>query len=301
MTALAPDGAGLTVARVVGRDEHGVEQLADPIRLPGSYVRDRVTLAYACTVHAGHGRTVERNYGVLAPGTDAAAGYVQATRGRERNVLFVVTRSVADTAEIGETQKVARRSAAEVLADVIRPPDVERDRSALTEAELAADRARSTAMHVDPLIEVIGDTLTGRTDRWLDQLAADGTLPTHHRLAFAADEARASVDRLLRCAELAGREPSRVLHDAVTATSLDGSTSVAQVLHFRIREALRGQLTPQVARYADLLPRHLDEQQRAALAQLAAAADERRAELRPARRRAAPVGARGARARPRCR
>jgi hypothetical protein len=157
VTALALDGAGLTVARVVGRDEHGAEQLAEPIQLPGSYVRDRVTLAYACTVHASHGRTVERNYGVVAPGTDAAAGYVLSTRGRDGNFLFVDTRRVADTAEIGETQKVALRTAAEVLADVIRPPDVERDRSALTEAEQAADRARSTAMHVDPLIEVIGD------------------------------------------------------------------------------------------------------------------------------------------------
>jgi len=45
-----------------------------------------------------------------------------------------------------------------------------------------------------------------------------------------------------------------VLRDAVTAGSLDKSGSVAQVLHFRIRTALHGQLTPRVVSYRDLLP-----------------------------------------------
>ena len=264
VTATHANGA-MTVARVTGRGEHGAEQLGDPIALPGSYVRDRVTLAYAATVHAAHGRNVDAGYGVLAPGTDAAAAYVQSSRGRETNVLFVVTRNVADTAEIGETQKIARRTAAEVLADVIRPPDVERGRTALTQAEQAADRGRSIPAQVDPMLTVVADTLAGRTERWLDQLAATGALPAHHRVALAADEARTTLDPLLRSVELAGHDPAQALTDAVTSASLDGSTSVAQVLHFRIRTAHKGRLHPQVTGYADLLPRHLEPDTRAAL------------------------------------
>ena len=131
-----------------------------------------------------------------------------------------------------------------MLADVIRPPDIERDRTGLTEAEQAADRARSTAAQVDPMLAVVADTLAGRTDRWLDQLAATGTLPAHHRVAVAADEARTSLDQLLRAVELAGHDPAQVLADAVTAGSLDKATSVAQVLHFRIRAAYDGRLAP---------------------------------------------------------
>ncbi|WP_219417705.1 MobF family relaxase [Pseudonocardia nigra] len=279
VTAVAPDGGGLTVARVTGRNDDGAERLAEPLQLPTSYVRERVTLAYASTVHAAHGRTVGHGYGVLTPGTDAAAAYVQATRGRDGNTLFVVTRHVADTAEVGETQKAIRRSPAEVLADVIRPPEHDPNRTALTEAETAAERARATATHADPLIAVIGDMTVGRTGRWLDQLAAADTLPEHHRVALAADEARTSLDQLLRSAELAGHDPTQVLRDAVTSSSLDGSTSVAQVLHFRIRTALEGKLDPQVSSFADLLPRDLDEHDRAGLEALAAAADSRRNEL----------------------
>ncbi len=254
VTAIHLDGQGLTVARVTGRDQDGGEQLADPIALPASYVAAHVSLAYASTVHAAHGRTVDAGYPVIGPGTDAAAAYVDLTRGREDNVAFVVTRSLAETAETGETGRVAPRTAAAVLANVIRPPQVDRDRTALAEAEAAAEHVRSTGAHVDPLIEVIGEQLTGRTGRWLDQLAAAGQLPDRHRVAMAADDARGTLDPLLRAAELAGHNPARVLRDAVTAGSLDKSGSVAQVLHFRIRTALHGQLTPRVVSYRDLLP-----------------------------------------------
>jgi hypothetical protein len=287
VTAIHPDSdrgggrgaGGLTVARVLGRDADGGERLDEPMRLPASYVNQHVTLAYASTVHAAQGRTVDVGYGVLGAGTDAAAAYVQMTRGRHTNIGFMVTRTVAEGADTGETRTVAARTAVAVLTDVIRPPEVEGNRTALTEAEDAAETAHATGTHVDPLIEVIGESLTGRVAGWLDQLAAGGALPEHHRVAFAADEARGSLEQLLRSAELAGHDPAHVLRDAVTVGSLDKSASVAQVLHFRIRTALKDKLGPQVASYVDLLPWHLPEPARPGLTALAAAADARRDEL----------------------
>lgn len=279
VTGLAPDGGGLTVARMIGRDADGAEQLAEPLHLPARYVNEHVALAYASTVHAAHGRTVQDGFGVLAPGTDAAAAYVEASRGTDTNVLFAVTRNVDNGADTGQTFEVAERTAAAVLADVIRPPDEDRNRTALAEAETAADRARSTAAQIDPLLTVLDDTLAGRTGRWLDKLAATGALQEQHRVSFAADEARESIDQLLRSAELAGHDARQVLASAVTATSLKGSTSVAQVLHFRIRSALEGKLTPAVTSYRDLLPADLPPSTRDGLLALADAADARRDEL----------------------
>ncbi|WP_246633220.1 MobF family relaxase [Pseudonocardia nigra] len=285
--AVRPDG-GLTVAPVTGRDPvtadgSRAEQLGDPMQLPPAYVREHVTLAYASTVHAAHGRTVDVGHAVLGAGADAASAYVQLTRGREGNTAFVITRNVAGEAATGETHSIAARDAATVLGDAIRPADVDPNRTALTEAEHAAERARSTMTQVDPMIAVIGEDLTGRTGSLLDRLAAEGTLPEHHRVALAADEARGTLDGLLRTAELAGHDPEQVLRDAVTATPLDGATSVAQVLHFRIRTALDGKLEPQVDGYADLIPhairRDTDHPSAAGLAALAAAADVRRSEL----------------------
>lgn len=291
VTGLAPDGGGLTVARVIGREAEGAEQLGEPLHLPARYVNEHVALAYASTVHAAHGRTVQDGFGVLAPGTDAATAYVEATRGTDTNVLFAVTRNVDEGSDTGQTFEVAERAAAAVLADVIRPPDGDRNRTALAEAEAAADRARSMAANIDPMLTVLDDALAGRTGRWLDELAATGDLPQEYRVAFAADEARESLDQLLRSAELAGHDPRQALASAVTATSLTGSTSVAQVLHFRIRSAMAGKLAPAVTSYRDLLPSDLPADTRAGLLALADAADARRAELGSTLAFAAPTWA----------
>ncbi len=286
VTATHPTG-GMTVARVTGRDDGGVEVLAGPILLPASYVREQVTLAYAATVHAVHGATSGAGYAVVGPGTDGPTCYVEATRGRGTNVLFVVTQHSHDQHETGQTARAQRRSAAEVVADIVRPPEVDPNRTALAEAEQAADDARATPAHLDPLATVVADLTAGRTQRWLDQLTAIGVLPEHHRIALAADDSRTVLDQLLRTVELAGHDPAQALADAVTSSSLDGSTSVAQVLHFRIRETHKHRLAPHIECYADLLPRHLPEHARTVLAELARAADERRAEL-GARLAAAP-------------
>ena len=282
VTALRPDG-GLTVAPVTGRQEDGPEQVGESLQLPPAYVREHVTLAYASTVHAAHGRTVDVGYAVIGAGVDAAAAYVQLTRGREGNTAFVITRNTNTDAATGETHTIAERDAAAVLADAIRPADVDPNRTALTEAEHADQQSRSTMTQVDPMLAVIAEDLNGRTATLLDRLAADGTLPEHHRVELAADEARGTLDQLLRTAELASHDPAQVLRDAVTSTPLDGATSVAQVLHFRIRTALDGKLDPQVHSYADLIPRavrdNLDAANRGGLHALAEAADARRADL----------------------
>ncbi len=279
VTAIADDGQGLSVARVVGRDPDGVEHLGEPMRLPAAYVSQHLTLGYASTVHAAHGRTVDVGLPVIGPGTDAASAYVQLTRGRETNTAYVVTRRVADDAPTGETHQITPRNAGAVLAEIIRPAEHDHNRTAMTEAAAAAASAADTSTQLGPLLEVVGEHLAGRTARWLDQLAATGDLPARHRVALAADDASGTLDPLLRRAELAGHDPHTVLTEAVTAGTLDKSVSVAQVLHFRIRHQLGDQSPPTITSYCDLLPTDLPAQQRSGLERLADAADARRDQL----------------------
>lgn len=59
--------------------------------LPAAYVRAHTTLAYAVTVHAAQGQTVDTAHTIIAPRTRADAAYVALTRGRVRNTAYVPT------------------------------------------------------------------------------------------------------------------------------------------------------------------------------------------------------------------
>ncbi|MET8129313.1 AAA family ATPase [Streptomyces sp. NPDC005065] len=75
VTGIGDDGQ-LTARRVAGRNDDGSERLAGNVSLPGAYVKDHVTLAYAGTSHAVQGRTV--GYG----------GYTLAEEGMTRNQVY---------------------------------------------------------------------------------------------------------------------------------------------------------------------------------------------------------------------
>jgi len=258
------------------------EQLGTPLALPASYVAADLTLGYASTVHAAQGRTVDTAHAVIAPGADVASAYVALTRGRDRNTAHVITHAVPDDAPPGQAREAQPRTAYAVLADMI-----ERDahdhgggeRSALTTSEDAKREARSIQVPLDRLAAEINEAIAGRTGVMLDHLAAEETVSDERRVALAADEAYESLERLLRTAEVAGHDPRRVLDDALTARSLDTARNPARVLHHRISEQLRGQLSPRLSSYADLIPHTLAGERRERLHQLAEDADERRREL----------------------
>ncbi len=73
------------------------EQLGTPMQLPASYVREHLSLGYAGTRDSAQGGTVDTAHSVPARDRPRAGAYVPGTRGRETNVLFVVTRNVGDT------------------------------------------------------------------------------------------------------------------------------------------------------------------------------------------------------------
>jgi conjugative relaxase-like TrwC/TraI family protein len=275
VTEIRADG-GLVVAPV-SRDDNGAEVLGDRLTLPREYVAADVSLAYASTVHAAQGRTVDTAHAVLGAGTDAAGAYVALSRGRDGNTAWMVTRQIDEDAPTGQTLSTTARGASAVLADLIESGHDEL--SALAEREQAEQDAGSVRTAVDRLADGVVLATAGRVGRWLDQHVTAGTLPAEHRQALAADQAMDGLERLLRAAELAGHDPATVLNTALDGRGLDGARSPAQVLHSRIRTQLAGHLTPNVTSASDLIPADAPAQWRDHLQQLAEDADQRRREL----------------------
>lgn len=272
VTGLRDDG-GLVVAPEVD----GVVQRDQPLYLPGSYADKHVCLAYASTVHAAEGRTVDTCHGIAGPGVDAASLYVMASRGRDQNTLWTVTTPVASDAPPGAAAQVESRTAYAVLGDILE--GAQQETSALAQREQAELDAVSVLRHGDRLIMGVGLVTAGRTAAALDRLVANGVLDPFDRTRLVTDEAFGSLEQLLRVAELAGHDPDAVLARAVASRDFDGARSVAQTLHARIGTALKGQLTPMVTSHADLIPRNIPEQWRTWLDTHAQAADQRRQEL----------------------
>ena len=253
------------------------------MQLPGSYVREHLSLAYASTKDAAQGRTVDTGHAVTGPGTDLNSLYSQLTRGRDANTQYVSTRHLAPDAQTGETFETAERAGDAVMADIL--AHARQDRSAVAEDAQAVADERSVMTNVDRMVDYIATVTAGRTANMLDRLAATGDLTELQRQRLAADDAFGSLDRLLRTAELAGHDPDQVLTEAVTARSHDDAVAPAQVLHHRITHRLTGRLTPNMqAGMADLIPADLGpgeqgQQRRQWLHGLAEAADTRRHEL----------------------
>ena len=92
VTAIGTDGS-LTVTREQG---HGT------VTLPADYAHDHVRLGYAATEHGYQSDTVDHSVSLVSAVTTRRGLYVAATRGRDDNLLCVVTDST-DVAEARDT------------------------------------------------------------------------------------------------------------------------------------------------------------------------------------------------------
>jgi len=251
-------------------------QLGDRMVLPASYVSQHVALGYASTVHCVQGQNVHAGYPVVTPRTNANALYTGASRGREANTMFVVTRTVPEDAPTGTVNQTAHRNPIAVLTEILDGADPAR--SALAEARESATEARSIRTAAELFTDAADVATAGRTAGWFDELVDDGAITPGQRAQLAAEDGAPTLTRLLRRAELAGHDPRQVLHDAVDREPLAGSRQITNVLHHRITEH-GPSLDPVGDTYADWTPQVDDPQTARHLDTLANAADARRAEL----------------------
>ncbi|MDQ4118635.1 MAG: AAA family ATPase, partial [Actinomycetota bacterium] len=201
------DDGGLIVARIDGRTEDS-EQLGEPITLPGNYVSRNVALGYAGTVHSSEGLTVDTSHPVVSLATGPEALYVEMSRGRYANTAHVVTTTAPDDPARGGEADARHRSPAAVLGSVLERVDP--SRSALAAAAESEQENSSVRTPAEMLADAIELATAGRTARWLDALVDDGLLTERQRATLAAEDGAASLSRVLRRAELAGRDPEQV-------------------------------------------------------------------------------------------
>jgi hypothetical protein len=196
------------------------------LSMPAGYVGSDAALAYASTVHAAEGSTVDTGHVLLTLGMATNSVYVGLTRGRVSNTAWVFTETgILDT---------PARTPRGVLAGIIEygPDLAEWSATDVTEND---ERHRVSAGTLLGLIEDHTHiACRTRLDGDLDSLVADGVLAEADRARFGSDQGSEHLARQLRALEQAGRDPAAILRDAVMQHSLDDAVSVAQVVSSRI-------------------------------------------------------------------
>ncbi|MGD9528652.1 MAG: MobF family relaxase [Pseudonocardia sp.] len=272
VTAVREDG-GLEVSTAVG-DEPG-----DPMVLPADYVTAHLALAYASTVHAAQGQTVDSSHAVVTAATSPAALYVGLSRGRGANTAHVATQTAVDDPAQGGEAHTLHRDPVAVLAGILDQSDTAMSRSALATAAEAAEEAGTVRTAAELLADAAQLAATERTTRWLDQLTHDGALTPEQRARIAAENGAPSVTRVLRRAELAGHDPYTELQQAITDRPLDGARNLTNVIHSRVTHADTRRFDPVGDTWTAFTP-HVDHPEwRDYLTALSAAADNRAGEL----------------------
>ncbi len=123
------------------------------------------------------------------------------------------------------------------------------------------------------------EATAGRTAGWLDQLVDAGHLTPTQRTRMAAEDGAATLNRILRRAELAGHDPRQVLHDAVTEHSLADARQLTNVIHTRITTNRALSLDPVGDSYSDWTPQADNPDDQRLLTVLATTADNRAHQL----------------------
>jgi len=270
------------VRRVTGRDPRTSELTwSAPFELPVEYVERHAELAYAGSIHASEGRTVDTAHLVVDETTGRESFYVGMSRGRERNTAYVVTERVRaanlsseprpapgieDPGTANDAPQPAHRLA--VLAAVLEREQGEWTATETMRQEL--ERAASLAT----LAPIWADAIRAHTARQYEA-TLQPLVPSEVWSQYRADPERDTLIRLLRAAELAGHDVDAVLREAVALRDFEGARSIAAVLHGRV-ENLVGTPEPVAdGSYADRTPAITDPDTDRFAHDLAAAMDER--------------------------
>jgi len=256
VTAIRPDG-GLALAAAVGHGRVGVT---------AEYVREQVSLAYAATVHAAQGDTVDHGSPVISKYTDAAALYPAMTRGRYSDVGHIV--GTVDEAREVFVDAMERNRADDGLdkAKAAVVMELEPHGQAVTRAvqqERRGDEAARQAQQeraADLALIAQGEALGGAFDRanaaHRQLVAARATMPRRQRPA--ADAQIAAAEPTLRELAAAAIEADRAAAAAkvrvygapdvtepdagradrlAAAAALDGADRVVQTARQRVQRA----------------------------------------------------------------
>ena len=244
----------------VVRRRTGPDEWSRAFFVPLAYLESDAELAYAGNVHVAQGATVDRAHLVVDAGANRSLVYTGATRGREKNTIHVVT-GAPDPAqpsrdERGAYADAAIRKAHELrqAGDIegaravsLRMPDRPSDRQmapweAVLAQALQQDQPERTALEeiaaAQDYATHTGHLLALSEAFWrldvvpqIDQMVKERVTPGEYD-RYMKDPERPALLQALREHEIGGRRIEDVL-DSITAAPLEGSRSIAAVLHGR--------------------------------------------------------------------
>jgi hypothetical protein len=294
-------GRDVEVRLLLGRDSEGTEQWGVPFRLSRRYIAVQCHLAYGVTVHSVEGSTFgDSSYSLIRASDTRKTLYTAMTRGRDQNIAFVAGEPAPPDAPDATTARPERP--AEADPEIARSRALERERSGLLPEDASAAGPDGDAISV--LAQVVrrddadlgaGETLTKAYSdadhladfghRWMELVKEEqrerwsqvlrDTLPAHLSAEALDDAALTWLFRELRTAELAGRDGSGVLAEAVEMRPLTGIRDVARVLHGRVRILTRDAQVQIGRTWSERLPDLADPDRRRYMAELAEAMDAR--------------------------
>lgn len=217
-------GAGDTVR---ARDEH----TGAVAHLPTDYLKQHTVLGYALTIYGAQGVTVDTTHGVLDRDATRELAYVLATRGRENNLMYLVTDHVPDSHDPQALQELAAERFSAILEDRgSEPAAVDIAETPEQISGLAALGARFEVVSREASREHTNQVLAAALPAvHAERLAAEG--PAYERLI-----------RTVHAAELDGHDPAALLGEVITARELDSAESVGDTLRWRIDGQLPGRI-----------------------------------------------------------
>jgi conjugative relaxase-like TrwC/TraI family protein len=274
------------VRRLTGRDPvTGEARWSVPFVLSEGYLARHASLAYAGNVHVAEGRTVDTAHLLVDDTARRDALYVGMSRGRWRNIAYVVTEyaRAADlspklrpapgiTDPAAEDKKRKRPNRFAVLATVLEREQPEQTATETLRREL--DRAASLATLAPMWADLTRTHAARRYDRAIRSLLAAGDWQRYEQ-----DPERGTLERLLRTAELAGHDARDVLRGAIEGRDFGGGRSIAAVLHGRVRRIVGAPEPCAGGGYADRTPAIDDSHANQFAHDLAVVMDERAAWL----------------------
>lgn len=219
------DDGSLTVTHMMSRRRKG-----HTVHLPADYVSESVRLGYASTINSVQGMTADTCHTVLTGAETRAQLYVAITRGRQRNMLYVVTGLDGSEGSFWTEQALLPRTAVELLIRVLGNETSQTSAHSRLEQRMEPSKRLShaadsyfTAVHI-ATAAVAGADTSLRLDQHAQQL-----LP-----GLTGYPAYPVLRQHLLTLSLNGTDPIAALRAAIGARSLVDVGDVAAVLDWRL-------------------------------------------------------------------
>ena len=234
-----------------------------PFLVPASYLAEHAELGYAGNVFTAQGRTVDNGYLLVSEGMTRDLAYVGATRGRERNIMFIQTGPPDPSAPSRREREKAERDRLRAAHEHLQrgdeeaalkafevPPEPEPGGlaapwEAVMAGVLAKDDTLGTALEqlkaAQDLPSNMGHLITISEAFWWQDVVPQIDEAMRQRISpreyerYLSDPERPALLQLIREHEIGGRPVEQSL-DRITARSMEGARSIAGVLHGRLEK-----------------------------------------------------------------